>query len=418
MAHQKTTAAVSLWEREEGRGVFTRRIAGVDFDVADTRGASDVNDNPVADFIAAECGATAQRKGIFIAPCAAKILGIKFGGKTLPQMGVTTYTGAAGVIDFVAAGGHILDSSNGLAFLKVGDVILCSGTVPAVTLTNTGPFTVVTVAAGDITVAETVVGELPAGTVTIAVAGVCKIDVKKAVIGGTNLSLLAATKQIQTNTLMDCGYAKTGGTVFVDETAASNTGAANDVLICDGHLPLADDYFYVGAGKKFDGMLLYVSTAGNFVTTGVWQYWSGAAWTTFTPEEDETDGFDGVTVAGYYKVRWNSAALGGWVPDAVPGLLACYHVRFKWVTTTSHVTAPLLQQLWIYPYLWPDWDVAALPAAAFVDSSITDLGLGTTDGLLDLIEGQEVYLEADTTMGVAVKSESLRVEVEWMPQEN
>jgi len=413
MAHQKTTAAVSLWEREEGRGVFTRRTAGVDFDVADTRGASDTNDNPVADFIAAECGATAQRKGIFIAPCAAKILGIKFGGKTLPQMGVTTYSGGAGAIDFVAAASHILDSGNGLAFLKVGDVITCSGSV-----SNPGPFTVVTVAAGDITVAETVVGELPVGVITIAVAGVCKIDVKKAVIAGTDLSLLAATKQIQLNTVQDCGYADTGGTVFVDETTVANQGAANDVLICAAGGPAANDFFYIGSGKKFDGVLIYVSTAGNLVTTGLWQYWSGAAWTTFTPEEDETDGFDGVTATGYYKVRWNSAALAGWVPDAVPGLLQSYHVRFKWVTVTSHVTHPLLQQLWIYPYLWPDWGADALPAAAALGDTVTDLGLGTTDGLLDLLEGQEVYLEADTTLSVVVKSQALRVEVEWMPQEN
>ena len=418
MAHQKTTAAVSLLEREEGRGVFTRRIGGVSFNVADTRGAPDTNDNPVADAVASECGATAQRKGIFIAPCAAKILGIKFGGVALPQMGVTTYTGAAGVIDFVAAGRHILDSSNGLAFLKVGDVILCSGTMPAVTLTNIGPFTVVTVAAGDITVAETVVGELPAGTVTIAVAGVCKIDVKKAEIAGTDLSLLAATKQIQTNTTMDCGYAHTAGTVFVDETSASNQGTANDVLICAAHpSPVADDFFYVGSGKKFDGMLIYVSTAGNFATTGVWQYWSGAAWTTFTPEEDETDGFDGVTATGYYKVRWDSTNLAGWVPDAVPGLLACYHVRFKWATVTSHITDPLLQQLWIFPYGWKDWDVDALPAAASYGKTVTDLTLSTTDGVLNLIEGQEVYLVIDTTSSVVAKSDALRVEVEWMPQE-
>ena len=419
MAHQKTTAAVSLLEREEGRGVFSRRIEGVAFNVADTRGASDVNDNPVADSIAAECGATARKKGIFIAPCDAKVLGIKFGGRVLPHMGVTLYTGGAGNIDFVAAGSHILDSGVGLAWLKAGDVILCSGTVPAVTLTNTGPFTVVTVAAGDITVAETIVGELPAGTVSIAVAGVCKIAVNKAVIGGTDLNLLAAVKQIQTNTLMDCGYAKTGGTVFVDETAAANTGAANDVLICDGHLPLAGDYFYVGAGKKFDGVLLYASTAGNFVTTGVWQYYAGAVlgWLTFTPDEDETDGFDGVTATGYYKVRWDSANLGGWVPDAVPGLLACYHVRFKWVTTTSHVTAPLLQQLWIFPYGWKDWDVAAAPACVYYGNDVTDLALSTSDGVLFLLEGQEVYLLVDTTLNVEVKSDALRVEVEWMPQE-
>ena len=415
MAHQKTTAAVSLLIREEGRGVFTRRIEGVNFNVADTRGAPDVNDNPIADAIASECGTSAQRKAIFTAPCAAKILGIKFGGLTLPHMGVTTYTGGVGVIDFIAAASHILDSTNGLAFLKVGDVILCTGTV-----SNPGPFTVVTVAAGDITVSETVVGELPAGAITIAVAGVCKIDVKKAVIAGTDLSLLAAVKQIQTNTLMDCGYAHTGGTVFVDETTVSNQDTANDVLICAAHpAPIADDFFYVGSGKKFDGMLLYVSTAGNFVTTGVWEYYAGAVlgWVAFTPIEDETDGFDGVTAVGYYKVRWNSAALTGWVPDAVPGLLSCFHVRFRWTAFTSHVTNPLLQQLWIFPYLWTDWDVAALPAAALVDSSVTDLGLGTMAGLLSLLEGQEVYLVIDTTSSMSVKSQALRVEVEWMPQE-
>ena len=166
-------------------------------------------------------------------------------------------------------------------------------------------------------------------------------------------------------------------------------------------------------------MLLYVSTAGNFVTTGVWEYYAGAVlgWLPFTPIEDETDGFDGVTVAGYYKVRWNSAALTGWVPDAVPGLLSCFHVRFRWTAFTSHVTNPLLQQLWIFPYLWTDWDVAALPAAALVDSSVTDLDLGTTAGLLSLLEGQEVYLVIDTTSSMSVKSQALRVEVEWMPQE-
>jgi hypothetical protein len=61
--------------------------------------------------------------------------------------------------------------------------------------------------------------------------------------------------------------------------------------------------------------------------------------------------------------------------------------------------------------------VDALPAAAALGDTVTDLGLGTTDGLLDLLEGQEVYLEADTTLSVVIKSEALRVEVEWMPQE-
>jgi len=419
MAHQKTTAAVSLLEREEGRGVFTRRIEGVSFNVADVRTipANDTS-NPVADFISGERGATVGKKAIFTAPCAAKILGIKFGGEVLPHMGVITYEAPHnGDITFNHDTKKILDADLGLGFLAVGDVVLASNSA-----LNPGPFTIVTPGAAEVVVSEHVTTDACAGVkVTLVACGVCAVDVKKSEIAGTDVSLLLTAKQIQTNRLTNCGYAHTGGTVFVDYTAPANTGNVDDVLICAALGPAANDFFYIGAGYKFDGVLLYVSTLGDFVSTGIWEYYAGSVlgWLPFTPAEDETDGFDGVTALGYYKVRWNSLNLTDWVPDNLPGQLESFHVRFKWVTVTSHGTHPLLQQLWIFPYRWYDWDVEALPGALLKGNGcVVDFDLSSTDGVLALLEGQLVYLEVSTsTYSVINKSDALRVEVEWMPQE-
>ncbi len=412
MAHAKTTAAVSLLEREEARGVFTRRIEGANFLVAAARTNMTAPNHLLADGIPTET----FNKGVFVAPCASKILGIKVGGVTMPHMANTAVTGGAGNIDFVALGNHILDSGSGLGIFAIGDVLVISGTV-----TNVGPFTVATVAAGDITTVETIVGELPAGAVTITAIGKCTVDVKKSVIGGTDVSLLSATKQVQTNTVLDCGYAHTGGTVFVDETAAANNDTANDVLVCAAGGPAVDDFFYVGAANKFDGFLIKCTTLGaGFVTTGIWEYWNGTAWTDLQVEEDETDGFDGVTTTGYWKVRWDLTNQTDWTTnDAGFGTIA-YHVRYRFITQTTHTTHPLFGQIWIYPYGWKDFVVAAPPSTAVMArGDVVDLPLSTTDGALALLEGQEVYIQValPNSGAVATLSDGMRVEVEWMPQE-
>lgn len=54
MAHQKTTEAESLLSREEGRGVHTRRIEGVDFIMANARTNATQPNHPLADAIPQE----------------------------------------------------------------------------------------------------------------------------------------------------------------------------------------------------------------------------------------------------------------------------------------------------------------------------------------------------------------------------
>ena len=101
------------------------------------------------------------------------------------------------------------------------------------------------------------------------------------------------------------------------------------------------DIIYIGADAAFYSIGMYLHTAGSY--TGMqWQYWSGAAWSNFTPFHDSSASF---SADGY--MAWG--ALSGWASTTVDGQ-AGYWIR---ASVTAVTTAAQVYSLLRHVVLLP-----------------------------------------------------------------
>ena len=129
-------------------------------------------------------------------------------------------------------------------------------------------------------------------------------------------------------------------TVFVDETAAAQNAAANDMTLLPA-VPAIGCAYYFGFDQVFDVMTLNIGTAGNGNWTIAWQYWNGAAWTALAGVTDGTNSFK---VSGLHDVLFTRP--GNWATVAVNGVTK-YWIRAEVTAYVSIVTQPKGTQAWI-----------------------------------------------------------------------
>lgn len=141
---------------------------------------------------------------------------------------------------------------------------------------------------------------------------------------------------------MGYAYADDGAS-FTDETTEANDTTANNMVLMPA-APAQDDAYYFGlADTKFSTLQLNIGTPGEGVYTILWEYWSGAAWTTCVDIVDGTTGF--TAAAGWHDVAQTVQA--GWAKTTV-NTVEAYWIRARVSAYTSIVTQPKGTQCWVY----------------------------------------------------------------------
>ncbi len=136
------------------------------------------------------------------------------------------------------------------------------------------------------------------------------------------------------------GAVANDGGVLTDETAVSNSAAANDMTLLPA-IPAVDDAYYFGADGMFNILTVNVGTNGSWTGTYAWEYYNGSAWVSVSGLVDGTTGFTAGT--GNRSVTYTCPQ--DWQQVAVNGT-SLYWLRFRVVTYTAVVTQPLGTQSW------------------------------------------------------------------------
>lgn len=116
--------------------------------------------------------------------------------------------------------------------------------------------------------------------------------------------------------------------VFNAVSGASFTDRTTEARLQGGSVfpmfptPGTSDELYIGLTQKFERTTFILATPG-LGGTYVFEYWSGAAWSAFTP----TDGTSGFTVSPG-ALTWSIASLTGWVTNTVNSI-TCYWIRIR-----------------------------------------------------------------------------------------
>lgn len=124
----------------------------------------------------------------------------------------------------------------------------------------------------------------------------------------------------------------TGGTVFVDETAANNSATINDITLLES-FSTQNDAYYWGHGEKFNQLKLDISQAASSgVADLVWEYWNGSIWTALQKGGSDVapgngDGTSDYTVSGLSTVSWDDPT--GWATTTVNSQGPFYFVRAR-----------------------------------------------------------------------------------------
>lgn len=141
------------------------------------------------------------------------------------------------------------------------------------------------------------------------------------------------------------GLAKTGGTVWQDETTATNNATVNDMNLFDSS-PAASDAYYFGEPYKFKRITLNIGTAGVGVWTVIWEYYNGSTWTQLTLATNYLyDGTDQFTHSGTQYVTFSPPS--DWTSnEPISGMGTYYWIRARISSYTSKTTIPLGTQAW------------------------------------------------------------------------
>ncbi|MDD4985206.1 MAG: hypothetical protein PHQ43_05370, partial [Dehalococcoidales bacterium] len=133
------------------------------------------------------------------------------------------------------------------------------------------------------------------------------------------------------------------GGVQTDETAESNSVAANDMTLLPA-VPAVNDAYYFGGADPFDLLTINIGTQGSGTWDITWEYWNGSAWTSLSGISDGTLAFEAAVgnrdVSWTMPTNWNTVAVNG---------TAAYWVRARVSSYTAVVTQPLGTQSWINP---------------------------------------------------------------------
>ncbi len=139
-----------------------------------------------------------------------------------------------------------------------------------------------------------------------------------------------------------------------------SSGASNYTLF-----NTISDVLYIGHGSTYSGAAVVLATPANTSVLPTFEYWSGAAWTSFSP----IDGTNGFTVSG--NISWTISNLSGWATTAVNGTTKYWIrvTRTKASVTTKPIESTIKVQLG-NTYFW-DKNGAISAASATVSGQLT-----------------------------------------------
>jgi len=123
-----------------------------------------------------------------------------------------------------------------------------------------------------------------------------------------------------------------------NQTGAVYTGnyatSSNWTIFGDGANTQTSDAVYFGvASGPWANLYYYIGTAAVYTATLTWEYWSGAAWTSFSPTTTDFKS------TGLKSTTWTAASLTGWAANSVNSITA-YWVRVRISAFTSFATQP------------------------------------------------------------------------------
>lgn len=129
-----------------------------------------------------------------------------------------------------------------------------------------------------------------------------------------------------------------------DETAETNSAAANDMHLLPSPGAVGDG-FYFGLANPFDWVCLNIGTAGVGSWTITWKYWDGDTWEALTMIQDQTNHFR--AAAGKHWIHFDRP--GDWALKTILAL-NLYWVKGEVTAYTDMTTQPLGTQAWIGRY--------------------------------------------------------------------
>lgn len=131
--------------------------------------------------------------------------------------------------------------------------------------------------------------------------------------------------------------------VFTSETGEANNATVDDMTLCP--IPAAaNDRAYWGSTRKFDVIVLTVSTAGAGTYTLSWEYWDGTAWSALVV----TDATGNFKVAGTEQLITFQAP-NDWATTTVNTQGPFYYVRSE-TDAGTQTTQPFGTQTWLRPF--------------------------------------------------------------------
>lgn len=138
------------------------------------------------------------------------------------------------------------------------------------------------------------------------------------------------------------------GAAVTDESGDLNdNNPANDVPF---EFTAVNDAIYFGNSTPFQRMRINTGTAGNYVASGVWEYWDGDSWESIpevydTTNATVTDGSQPFKRTGSRYIQWQVPA--DWTLYDIDGdPTSQYWVRWRVTSFTSRTAGPALNQGW------------------------------------------------------------------------
>ncbi|MBI2020085.1 hypothetical protein HYS94_01560 [Candidatus Daviesbacteria bacterium] len=339
-------------------------------------------------------------------------------------------------IEYVDASGanqslrvELIEVSGGAGTFTLGETITggASGVTAVVQFTGaTTSFITVSTWSGNFTVGETITGGTSGATRVIDrvprqafninteliitgyhVAQIAEARDKAAslLFKSTNLSTRSITRgkfrvigwprYTRTNAAIDKAESEDSG-VFVNETAAANNAAANDMTLLPpaGSAGVNDGYNF-GSNEKFNTLTLNVGTAGVGTWTITWEYSTGGTWAALSGVVDGTNGFHNAgsnTITFTVPNDWSKGT---------SGLDTLFLVRARISAFTNMVTQPLGTQVFqTYNHLVRAGElvrvinsnvpigsgVATLNEDMLVTSIVYDYGPGVHYSIIEVVE--------------------------------
>ena len=133
--------------------------------------------------------------------------------------------------------------------------------------------------------------------------------------------------------------------VDTDQTAAANEDTADDMTLLQADGSPAD-WYALGDGAEFDGIVLEISTVGADITLDTFEYSKGGgAWDSLAPYMNQLANYTGLGKKWFMFTR-----PGDWAVDTYAAIADKYWIKLKSSATGGGYVQPLGKRAWILTY--------------------------------------------------------------------